>query len=171
MRRHLSLSVLLMLVVASAGGCRTPSLDCGGQVRKGAPQLDSLDVAICCEYMVESLMESGILDNAPQHPAVITIGRILNNTSQYFDSDLLTTKIRVALYKSGKATCIVIATTNANWVLSGKITESVAKSGRSVPRSYSVILSLADMHANVILWEDEKTTGKGACGSGRLRGF
>ena len=42
--------------------------------------------------MIKSLLASGALDKAPKQPAVLAISRIVNNTTQQIDTDMLTKK-------------------------------------------------------------------------------
>lgn len=51
---------------------------------------------------INSLLASGALDKAPVQPAKLAISKIVNNTTQQIDTDMLTKKIRVALNQSGK---------------------------------------------------------------------
>ena len=53
--------------------------------------------------MTSELLASGALGRVANPPAVLAISRIVNNTGQQIDIDLLTKKIRVALLQSGKA--------------------------------------------------------------------
>lgn len=61
------------------------------------------DFSNAAQDMINSLLASGALDKAQAQPAVLAISRIVNNTTQQIDTDLLTKKIRVALNQSGKA--------------------------------------------------------------------
>ena len=51
---------------------------------------------------VQDLLQNGALDKVSKPPAVLVLSRIVNNTSQQIDTDLLTQKIRIALLNSGK---------------------------------------------------------------------
>ena len=55
------------------------------------------------DTMTGELLASGALDRVANPPAVLAISRIVNNTAQQIDTDLLTKKIRVAVLDSGKA--------------------------------------------------------------------
>ena len=151
---------LLVIVVACVSGCSTPSHVCEGPAQKETLQLDIQDFATISDQLVLSLMESGVLDKSVQKPAVITIGRIVNNTSQRLDTDWLAISFRKAIHQSGKAVFTLTGTTNVNWVVSGKIMESRVRTGSAVQITYSVSLSLADVQSDVILWIDDKQITK-----------
>ena len=64
-------------------------------------ELEYRDWTNTAEKMTKSMLESGAL-STEQKP-VIAIGKIVNDTAQRFDTDILTKKIRTTLLKSGKA--------------------------------------------------------------------
>jgi PBP1b-binding outer membrane lipoprotein LpoB len=172
------LTLTLLIAIASiVSGCRTPSSDVDSQ--KVMYQLNNEDLTDISHKMALSLLESGTLDEAPQKPAVITIGRVVNKTSQRLDTDWFARRFCTILLKSGKATCAATgwieapsngersrsraeAMMNANWRLSGEISESLAKPGRTTSRTYFVNLTLTDVKANVIVWSDDKEITKAA---------
>jgi uncharacterized protein (TIGR02722 family) len=122
----------------------------------------------------------------PTPPAVLAISRIINNTGQQIDTDLLTKKIRVALLNSGKAQTTTTlglggtaedpmakglqqenefandqkATRKPDFTLSGKIIETTAKSGNTSQSTYSFQLSLTDAKTGLAVWEGEKEITK-----------
>jgi PBP1b-binding outer membrane lipoprotein LpoB len=99
-----------------------------------------------------------VLDKAAQHPAVIAIGRIINNTTLYIDTDLLMKKIRVRLNNSGKAITDTTggALNNVDFTFSGKIIQpDNARAGNKTQRTYVFQLSLTDSRG-LALWEEEK---------------
>lgn len=123
--------------------------------------LDTQDFAKKGEEMVASLLESGVLDKVPKPPAVIGIGRIVNNTTLYIDRDELMKKIRVALNKGNKA---VTDTTGGvlntlDFTFSGKIIENKTKDGNKTQRTYTFQLSLTDSQG-LAVWEEEKEVNK-----------
>ena len=123
--------------------------------------LDTQDFAAKAGEMVASLLNSGALDKAPKHPAVIAIGRIVNNSTLYIDTDLLTKKIRVALNTSGKAvTDTTGGVLNAlDFTFSGKIIETKTRDGNTTLRVYTFQLSLTD-NQGLAVWEEEKEVSK-----------
>lgn len=135
-------------------GSSSQNLDDGG--------LNTQNFALKGEEMVDSLLESGVFDKATQHPAVIAIGRIVNNTTLYIDTDQLMKKIRVNLNKNGKA---VTDTTggvlnNLDFTFSGKIIQPPnVRQGNRTQRTYIFQLSLTD-NRGLAVWEEEKEVSK-----------
>ena len=124
-------------------------------------------------------------------PAILAISRIVNNTGQQIDTDLLIKKIRVALLQSGKA---VTTTTYGlggqaedplaqsqqqkndfttdqktagvtDFTLSGKIIQLNARAGDTTQATYSFQLSLTD-NRGLAVWEGEKEITKQGTRSG-----
>jgi len=134
---------------------------------------------------VTKLLSSGALDRVQNPPAVLAMSRIINNTGQQIDTDLLTKKIRVALLQSGKAVTTTTfglggqaedplakgiqqeqeftsdqkTTRTPDFSLSGKIIETVARAGDTRQSTYSFQLSLTDKQG-LAVWEDEEEITK-----------
>ena len=123
--------------------------------------LDTQNFAVKGEEMVNSLLEKGVLDKASQHPAVIAIGKIVNNTTLYVDTDLLMKKIRVRLNNSGKAVTDTTggALNEVNFTFSGKILENKTRDGNKTQHTYTFQLSLTD-NRGLAVWEEEKEVSK-----------
>ena len=136
--------------------------------------------------MTGKLLASGALDKVANPPAVLAISRIVNNTAQQIDTDLLTKKIRVAVLDSGKALTTttlglggtaedplakglqqenefrndVQVTRTPDFTLSGKIIQLSAQSGDTRQSTYSFQLSLTDARTGLAVWEGEKEITK-----------
>lgn len=93
----------LCAILAACGGTSVVDLDDAAEVAsmQQVMELEYRDWTKTAEKMTESMIASGAL-NQTQKP-VITIGNIVNDTTQRFDSDVLIKKIRTTLLKSGKA--------------------------------------------------------------------
>lgn len=147
------------------------------------------DYAAAADTMINSLITSvisaGRLQSSPGQPAILGISRIVNNTSQHVDTDLLTKKIRVALNKTGR---VVTTTTYGlggqgedplaqqilkereqaenkpltrlpDYSLSGKLIEQRVRVGNQMQASYVFQLSLTSQDG-LAIWEEEKTITK-----------
>lgn len=153
-------------------------------------QIDIQDWNRASTEMVQSLLNSGVLDSAPRKPAIMAISRITNKTSENVDVDLLTKNIRVALNQSGKvrtSTTIGLGGTAEDplakgskqmeefysgqhkqmpdlpdYTLSGKILELPAKAGRIRQITYVFQLSLTDRSGNAVWEEQRQITKQGA---------
>lgn len=144
------------------------------------------DFSAAAEDSTKSLIASGVLDKFPNPPAVMAVSRIINNTSQIIDTDLLTKKIRVSLNQSGK----VLTTTTyglggkaedelaqgiqqqnqfenngkpivPDYSLSGKIIETRTQVGNRTQSAFTFQLSLTDKRG-LAIWEGEKAIVKQA---------
>jgi PBP1b-binding outer membrane lipoprotein LpoB len=146
------------------GGCATTSETSivEGPGKLTTHDLDTQDFAAKADDMVASLVESDVLDKAAQHPAVIAVGNIINNTSLYIDTDELMKTIRVALNKNGKAVTDTTggALNTDDFTFSGKIIQPPnAREGNKTQRTYIFQLSLTD-NKGLAVWEDEKEVSK-----------
>jgi uncharacterized protein (TIGR02722 family) len=65
--------------------------------------LDRRDFEKAAEAAVKDLLDSGAMDRKGGGRYVVTMGRMINDTTQRIDTDMLTKKIRISLLKSGKA--------------------------------------------------------------------
>jgi len=134
------------------------------------------------DTMTSELLASGALDKVSNPPAVLAISRIVNNTSQQMDMDLLTKKIRVALLQSGKAVTTTTvglggtaedpmakgiqqendfksdqqSTRTPDFTLSGKIIQLAVKAGNTSQSTFSFQLSLTNPKTGLAVWEGEK---------------
>lgn len=170
----------LVSIVAAVAGCSSPNahyIQTGGQesvVNVG--QINIQDFMSAADAATGDLLASGVLNRVQPPPAVLAISRIVNNTSQQLDTDLLVKRIRVALLHSGKA---VTTTTYGvggpedplaaqmqgessrapDFTLSGKIIETYARAGNIRQATYSFQLSLTD-HQGLAVWESDKDITK-----------
>ena len=140
----------------------------GSQTSKNPqPQIDNQYLTIVAEAAVNSLLDSGILDRTAHHPAVLGIGRYVNNTGLCFDSDVLTHRISNALLKTGK---VVVAQSKQNkgeitfeptpdFILSGKVTQMIQSTGSKRKSTFVFQFSIADSN-NLTVWVEEKEITK-----------
>lgn len=172
MKRYVSFDKLTGLALAflAAGllvtGCA--SNQPGSQSLKNLqPRIDAQDLSLVTESAVNSLLDSGILDRTTHHPAVLGIGRYVNNTAQCFDSDVLTHRISIALLNAGK---VVVAQSKQNkgditfepspdFILSGKVTQMIQSTGSKGKSTFVFQFSIADSN-NLTVWLEEKEITK-----------
>jgi uncharacterized protein (TIGR02722 family) len=150
-------------------------------------QINIQDWNNAADKLVASLLASGVLDRAPELPAVMAVSRIRNATQQQVDIDNLTKKIRIALNQSGK----VVTTTTLGpdgrvedamaadvgamqtfmagekqktllpyYTLSGKLLEDRVSSGGTNQVTYTFQLSLTTTKNGLAVWEDEQLITK-----------
>lgn len=117
------------------------------------------DFGIAAESLVKSLLEKGVLVKVPNPPARLRVVAPLNNTSEHFDTALLTGKIRVALNQSGKAVTVLNPAEPVDYTLSGKIISTYSRDRKSRQRTFTFQLALTDSRGTAV-WEGEKEVTK-----------
>lgn len=175
---------LILSGCAGGGGSRDAGYidSTGPNTIVSLDQINIQDWSNAADQMVQSMLDSGVLQRAPEQPAILVISRITNNTTQQVDIDELTKKIRVALNRSGK----VVTTTTFGpagqvedpiarqtgelerfksgdtasmplpyFSLSGKLLENRAQAGRTKQVTYTFQLSLTEIRNGLAVWEDE----------------
>src|SRR5439155_4389861 len=103
MKKILTNSLLAGAIAMGLVGCAEPA--------RRIPETESIttvgnidiqDWNLAATDMSKSLVNSGVLEKSPRKPAVLAMSRIVNNTTQQVDVDLLTKSIRQTLLESGK---------------------------------------------------------------------
>ena len=178
----------LIAVTAALTGCGTNAhyVQTGGRESiVSIGQINDQDFIAAANSATSDLLASGVLDRVKNPPAVLAMSRIVNNTGQQIDIDLLTKKIRVGLLQSGKAVTTTTfglggqaedplakgiqqqqefmndqkTTRLPDFTLSGKIIQTTAKAGDTTQSTYSFQLSLTD-NQGLAVWEGEKEITK-----------
>ena len=176
--------IIIPLVAASAvfiTGCATDAhyVATGGtQNIVNVGQINIQDYIQAANAAASDLLANGVLDRVKTPPAVVFMSRIVNNTGQQIDTDLLTKKISITLLNSGKA--VFTSTDPAakgmkdetdfmndqksqkipDFTLSGKIIQLNARAGNTTQATYSFQLSLNDTKTGYQVWEGEKEITK-----------
>jgi penicillin-binding protein activator len=189
MKKTILLSLLAAAIPFVLGGCRTPAhyIQTGGRESLvNVNQINIQDFIQAANTATSDLLASGALDKVANPPAVLAISRIVNNTGQQIDTDLLIKKIRVAVLNSGKAQVTTTmglggtaedpmakglqqeaefkadqkTTRTPDFTLSGKIIQLAVKAGNTSQSTYSFQLSLTDARTGLAVWEGEKEITK-----------
>lgn len=105
MKRNLTILAATLIILT---GCSTKTEYVSGGVGVEASEyssmgIDSADFEYAASEAVNSLLRSGALNRPGGGRYVVSMGNIVNDTTQRIDTDLLTKKIRIALLQSGKA--------------------------------------------------------------------
>ena len=110
--------------------CGTPArkINSGGtELITTVGQVDIQDFNEAATKLVQSMTTSGVFaEYSNKNKAVLGISRIINDTTDQFDTDLLVKKIRIALLNSGK---VEVSTTVG---LGGKAEDEMAKSAKEM---------------------------------------
>ena len=86
--------------------------------------IDRKDFERAANEAIDDLLKSGALDRKGGGRYVVAIGKVVNDTTQRIDTDMLIKKIRIAMLKSGKA--VITTAVGANGA-EEKMTEEVRK--------------------------------------------
>jgi penicillin-binding protein activator len=189
MKNKILLPVLAAVIPLIGAGCATNAhyVQTGGNENiVNIGQINIQDYIQAANDMTGKLLASGALDRVPNPPAVLAISRIINNTGQQIDTDLLTKKIRIAVLDSGKAMTTTTmglggtaedpmaqglqqenefkndtkTTRTPDFTLSGKIIQLAVRAGSTSQSTYSFQLSLTDSKTGLAVWEGEKEITK-----------
>lgn len=183
-KKHFFLVLTVQLFIAG----------CAGKTRYVDPQRGSLvvslgkiniqDFANAAQSLTQSLIEQVIAQghlqrSAPNKPAILAISKIVNNTAQHVDTDLLIKKMRVELNQTGEVlttttlayggaedplaeqtqqyrefTGEIQGTILPDYTLTAKIIEDYARENRTRQMSYTFQMSLTNKDG-LAIWEDE----------------
>lgn len=180
----LAVSALLLLT-----GCETPTetrtVDAKGPDVINTSAINSQDWANAADQLLNSLLSSEALNNAPRKPAILAVDRIINNTSLMVDTDLLIKKIRVGLTQTGKVAITntmglgeraVVASEAAeleemqsgkkaktlvpDYTLYAKLIQQTDRNSKLTQNTYSFQMSLVQVKTGLTVWEEEKQISK-----------
>jgi penicillin-binding protein activator len=189
MKKTVILSLLAAAIPFVVTGCRTQAhyIQTGGRESVvTVNQINIQDFIQAATVMTGELKASGALTKVSTPPAVLAISRIVNNTGQQIDTDLLVKKIRVDLLQSGQAVTTTTmglggtsedpmakglqqeaefkadqkVTRTPDFTLSGKIIQTIARDGSTSQSTFSFQLSLTDPKTGLAVWEGEKEITK-----------
>jgi uncharacterized protein (TIGR02722 family) len=92
-----------MLLLSLAGcGSSVQNIDMANDKTPAVMELDYRDFEAAASDALASMLRSGVVSKRDGSRTVLTVGRVVNDTMQRIDTDLLVKKIRVELINSGK---------------------------------------------------------------------
>lgn len=171
--RFVTISALAAsLALLPACAAPTRNIDPSKEGVKRPDRIDIQDFELASAEMLQSLYSSGVLQRAVRKPAVIGINRIVNDTGEYFDTDLLVIKVSEQLLNSGQAQVDMswgaaprdannAALLNPNvslpdFTLTGKILKNTARAGDVKQGTYTFQLILTDSRTGLSAWIRQK---------------
>lgn len=95
--------VVLFLSGCTTGGPKYVDSGYSGQTDTMTLGIDRADFEKAAVDATESMLQSGALNKKGGGRYVVAIDRVINDTTQRIDTDMLIKKIRVAILRSGKA--------------------------------------------------------------------
>ena len=188
-RKPLFLMFILVVLIGLVG-CMTPKaryVDASGpETVVSMGKINIQEWAMAVDTLTGSLLSSGALEKAPARPAHVAFDRIVNNTSNQVDTNLLTKKIRVSLSESGKCVIAIgigaggpesaiadqmsqlrafesdgkIQTREPDFTLTGRLIEDRARADKTRQVTYVFQLTLIDTRTQVSVWEGEESIAK-----------
>lgn len=171
MPRTLSVLIPLVLLVSACGQKATYIETGGTQSIVSVGDVDIQDIMNASSGMLESLLETGVLSEAPHKPARLVVGKVINDTSSRFNTGELLYRMREYLSQSGQAEVETAYGANAesasaqatlkrkaflegkteadvftpDFELTGKITSLKRSAGRGKQTTYTFRLTLTRM--------------------------
>lgn len=158
-----SLAALLLLA-----GCGSPAVYVEPEKGAGVVSVDQINVqdfALAADGMLQSLYDSPAFAGrkaADGGAPVLRVGRVRNDATDNFDTDLLVKKMTVSITRSGKARVASAEQTSVapDYTLTGKILETRAKAGKTRQTTFTFQLTLTDAKTGLSVWEEEKQVTK-----------
>lgn len=180
--RILSAGTLAVFSAALVAGC---AADKARYVESGGPetvvslnQVDIQDFQTATDALVSDMLLWDAFSGTKK--PVVALSRVVNDTTDNFNTDLLTNKVQESILKSRKAVVSMsmsvdrgadvvrqdaavlgaAQTVVPDLTLSGKISEVAARAGSTKQVSYVFSLRLVDVKTGNVVWMGEKTLTK-----------
>jgi PBP1b-binding outer membrane lipoprotein LpoB len=168
-------------VMGAMVGCQTKArvIETGGpESVVSVGEVDIQDLKNASAGMLESLIQTNILDTAPNRPARLVVDRVVNDTSSSFDTGELLYRMREQLVNSGKAQVITtygnnpesqvaqdelrrramqegrsdFVTLTPDFTLTGKVSQLKRAAGSMRQTTYTFRLTLTDVPTGLEAW-------------------
>ena len=162
--KHNSIPLFALAVCMLCAGCATTereiiSNDAGPQVMA----LDYRDFDEAASNALASIKEEGIVDKPDGGRYVVFVGRVINKTTQRWETSQLTKSVTIALRKSGKVVVTMVPPDDdliegvkPELVLTGKVSErNIQISSSKKQTEYYLELELTDPKTKLVFWEGQ----------------
>ena len=160
--KHFFPTVALVLVLT---GCATSpervdiSKDRGPEVMG----LDYRDFSEAAATALQSIHEEGIVDKPGGGRYVVYVGRVINKTTQNWESTQLTKSVTIELRRSGKVVVTMVPPGDDSMegmqpelVLTGKVSErNIQMTSSKKQTEYYLELELTDPKTKLVFWEGQ----------------
>lgn len=129
--------------------------------------LDYRDFDVAAEEALTSIKEEGVVSKPDGGRYVVYVGRVINKTTQKFETTQLTKSVTIALRKSGKVVVTLVPPIEdgeeqevqgipPELVLTGKVSErNMQYSGSKKQTEYLLELELTDPRTKLVFWEGQ----------------
>ena len=162
--KHSQLPLLaLALSVLCAGCASTQRVDIHNDKGPQVMALDYRDFDEAAESALASIKEEGIVDKPGGGRYVVFVGRVINKTTQRWETSQLTKSVTIALRKSGKVVVTMVPPDDdtidgvkPELVLTGKVSErNIQMSSSKKQTEYYLELELTDPKTKLVFWEGQ----------------
>jgi hypothetical protein len=148
-------------------------------------EVNTRDILLTADHMVESLLSTAVLERARNHPALVIVDKITNDTDSRWDTGELLYGIREQLVNSGKAAVVNWGNNaesgvargqldrkvfleggsqsdlpSADFTLTGKVSSRTVRAGNVRETTYTFRLTLWDLNNSVEVWTEQKQITK-----------
>jgi len=179
-------------VLLTAAGCQKASYvdPKGNDLIVNADRMNVQDWGLLADQVIQSMLTSGVLERIPNQPAGVLLSPVVNTTTQQFDTDGISKKIRIGLLNSGRCEVITAAgpggraedkiaqeaklvkdfqsgkdnqvdmNTVPDVTLTAKLLEDRARSGSTRQVVYILQMSLTNTATGRAVWEGEAQIAK-----------
>jgi PBP1b-binding outer membrane lipoprotein LpoB len=125
--------------------------------------LDYRDFSEAASRALASIKEEGVVDKPDGSRYVVFVGRVINKTTQSWETSQLTKAVTIELRKSGKVVVTLVPPGDdtiegvpPELVLTGKVSErNIQMSKRKKQTEYYLELELIDIKTKLLFWEGQ----------------
>ena len=154
---------LVVAVAACLVGCETVErVDMHNDLGPQVMALDYRDFNEAAAVALRSINEEGIVDKPGGGRYVVYVGRIINKTTQNWETTQLTKSVTIELRRSGKVVVTMVPPgedmegMQPELVLTGKVSErNIQISSSKKQTEYYLELELTDPKTKLVFWEGQ----------------
>ncbi len=155
----------LLVVCALLAGCATTPERVDRHNDKGPEVmgLDYRDFNEAASEALRSIREEGTVDKPDGSRYVVYVGRVINKTTQNWETTQLTKAVTIELRKSGKVVVTMVPPgddtiegVQPELVLTGKVSErNIQMTSKKKQTEYYLELELTDPNTKLVFWEGQ----------------
>ncbi len=166
--KNIAKAVFAILSATIIAGCASTEVVRPGQDTGHAIMaLDYRDFDVAAEEALASIKEEGVVTKPGGGRYVVYVGRVINKTTQKFETTQLTKSVTIALRKSGKVVVTLVPPVEdgedqavegipPELVLTGKVSErNMQYSSSKKQTEYLLELELTDPKTKLVFWEGQ----------------
>lgn len=157
--------LVVVTIVTFFAGCATSPqrVDMHNDLGPQVMALDYRDFNEAAAAALQSINEEGIVDKPDGGRYVVYVGRVINKTTQNWESSQLTKSVTIELRRSGKVVVTMVPPGDDSiegmqpeLVLTGKVSErNIQMSSSKKQTEYYLELELTDPRTKLVFWEGQ----------------